>query len=127
MSESKMARREEQRPGNNQPIRVVAPPCDVYESAEEYLILADVPGAEDKGIDVRLDRSQLTIEAARAPDEGGTLVDSEYAPRRYRRTFQIPDSVNAAGINAELKNGVLALHLPKAPAARVRKIAVTAG
>lgn len=121
-----LVRREETRSPNHRE-RAVAPPCDVYESADEYLILADVPGTDDRNVDVRLDRAQLTIEAARTYDNGGTVLDSEHPSIRYRRTFQIPESVNAAEIKAELREGVLALHLPKAPAARVRRIQVSAG
>lgn len=119
-----LARREEQRSPRE---RAFAPACDVFESADEYLILADMPGTDENAIDVKLDRNQLTLEAARVPATRGKLIDTERTQVRYRRSFQIPESVDANAIQAQLRDGVLALRLPKAPAARVRRIAVSAG
>lgn len=105
----------------------VAPPCDVYENAEEYLVVADMPGVEENAIEIKLDRAKLTIVGRREGRPNGTVLESEPRPRVYLRTFQIPDAVDGAQIKAELKDGVLTVHLPKGPQARVRKIAVTAG
>jgi HSP20 family molecular chaperone IbpA len=123
-----MTRRDDARGSNGrQHLRPIAPPCDVYESADEYLIVADVPGVDDRSIDIKLDRSKLTIEAHRTNGASGQVLDSEPQPKLYLRTFQVPETVDAAQIKAELRHGVLHLHLPKGPSARVRRIAVTAG
>jgi HSP20 family protein len=119
-----IARREDSRSPRD---RGTAPPCDVYESADEYLVLADMPGIDEQNIDVQLDRTQLTLAAVRTGAANGTVIDTEHASIHYRRIFQIPESVDAGAIKAELRDGVLALHLPKAPAARMRRIAVQAG
>lgn len=105
----------------------VAPPCDVYENADEYLVVADMPGVEENAIEIKLDRSKLTIVGRRETRTNGTVLESEPRPRIYLRTFQVPDAVDGAQTKAELKRGVLLVHLPKGPQARVRKIAVTAG
>ena len=127
-NDESLTRRDEARSpnGRHQP-RPVAPPCDVYESADEYLIVADVPGVDERTIDIKLDRAKLTIEAQRTNGASGQVLDSEPQPRLYLRTFQVLETVDGGQIKAELRHGVLHLHLPKGPSARVRKIAVTAG
>jgi len=127
-NDESLTRRDDARsPNRQQHPRPVAPPCDVYESAEEYLIVADVPGVDERTIDIKLDRAKLTIEAQRTNGASGQVLDSEPQPKLYLRTFQVPETVDGGQIKAELRHGVLHLHLPKGPSARVRRIAVTAG
>lgn len=99
--------------------RNVVPVCDIYENAEEYLIVAEMPGVEQQAVDVRLDRTRLTIEAKRDAVDGMAT--------RYARVFEVPATIDAGRINAKLSDGVLGVHLPKAPEARVRRISVSAG
>jgi HSP20 family protein len=125
MSQDQMMKREEHQPTNVQSrYRTMAPPCDVYENSDEFLVVAEVPGVEEKDVDLRLDRTQLTIEAVRSPAgaqrEGSLQL-------RYARVFEVPDTIDAAKISAKLQDGVLSVHLPKAPQARVRRISVKAG
>jgi HSP20 family molecular chaperone IbpA len=126
-NEDMMTRRDQSSEPMNGRHRPVAPPCDVYENADEYLIVADIPGAEERTVDIKHERSKLTIEARRTNERHGTVVEAEPQPSSYMRTFQVPETVDVEQIRAELKHGVLHLHLPKGPQARVRKIAVTAG
>jgi HSP20 family molecular chaperone IbpA len=126
-NDESITHRDEARSTNGHGIPPVAPPCDVYENADEYLVVADMPGVEENAIDIKLDRAKLTIVGRRDSRSNGTVLESEPRPRVYLRTFQVPDAVDAAQIKAELERGVLTVHLPKGPQARVRKIAVTAG
>jgi HSP20 family molecular chaperone IbpA len=124
-NDEQMTRRDDARSTNGSV--PVAPPCDVYENADEYLVVADMPGVEESAFEIKLDRAKLTIVGRRENRTNGTVLESEPRPRVYLRTFQVPDAVDGAQIKAELKQGVLLVHLPKGPQARVRKIAVTAG
>ncbi len=94
--------------------RAITPPVDVFENADELLLVADVPGVPGSGIDVRVENGTLTLEAKRSADP-----EVEFA-----RSFRIPPGVDVAGINAEVKNGTVVVRLPKVAAARARKIAV---
>ena len=105
-------------------VRKVSPACDVYENADEYLITAEMPGVREADVDLRLDRTRLAIEAER-PLSGAT--EGQPTAVRYVRVFEIPETIDRARIGAKLQDGVLSVHLPKAPQARVREIAVTAG
>jgi HSP20 family molecular chaperone IbpA len=101
--------------------RTVAPICDLYENRDEYLIIAEMPGVDQQAIDVRLDRTRLTI-AAKRPKQNG-----DAAGICYTRVFEVPATIDGGQISAKLNEGLLSVRLPKAPEARVRRIAVTAG
>jgi HSP20 family molecular chaperone IbpA len=98
-----------------------APPVDIFESKDEILILADVPGVATDGLAINLDRDQLTIDARRAPPGTGEEAFD------YRRTFVVPHGIDADKIGASLQNGVLRLSLPKPAALKPRQIEVKAG
>jgi HSP20 family protein len=105
--------------------RAVAPPVDVFESADELLIIADVPGVPPEGIDLRVENDTLTLQARRpaTTDESPALV-REYDAVDFATTFRIPAGIDTTSIAAETKNGTLVVRLPKAAAAKPRKIAV---
>jgi HSP20 family molecular chaperone IbpA len=98
-----------------------APPVDIFESKDEILILADVPGVASEGLAVNLDRDQLTIEARRSQVSAGEEGFD------YRRTFVVPRGIDSDHIAASLHDGVLRLVLPKPAALKPRSIAVKAG
>jgi HSP20 family molecular chaperone IbpA len=99
-------------------VRAVLPRVDVYENPEELLLVADVPGATASSVNVRLEEAVLTLGAEY------TRVDGSIT--RYQRAFQVPDTIDADQITAELKDGVLQVHLRKLERAKPRTIAVTA-
>ena len=105
----------------------VAPPVDVYENVDELLVLADVPGASPEGIDVQLDKGQLTILARRLDDTTGAPIATEYRARDYFRAFSVPQGIDAAKIDAQLVAGVLRLRLPKSESLKPRRIEVRQG
>jgi len=89
----------------------VVPKVDVYENEDEYLVIADVPGVSQDHLNVAFARGELTLE--------GTNGD-----RVYQRAFTVPDGIDGSSIQAELVNGVLSVHLPKAPEVKPRRIPV---
>lgn len=103
------------------------PDVDILETAEEVLLRADLPGVEEKNVDVTLENGVLTLKA-RVEDEVPEqlrLLDGEYVSGDYRRVFSLSEEIDQEKIRASVKNGVLTLHLPKAGQARARKIQVT--
>jgi len=106
---------------------VVTPAVDIFENKDEVLVVADVPGADPAGLNVHFDKDQLFIEAAVAPpnDERKPLF-REFGSVDYRRVFELSPGIDSAAIKAELKNGVLSIHLPKSAAIRPRKIQISA-
>jgi HSP20 family molecular chaperone IbpA len=107
--------------------RLVTPLVDVYENADHIFVVADVPGVNREAIDVRVEHDTLTIETNRAgADDAGPALAREYVLADYIRSFRIPAGIDAASVTAEAKNGTLTVRLPKAAAAKTRKVPVTA-
>ena len=105
----------------------MAPSVDIYENADEVLLVADLPGVEKDNIDIRLEKGELTIEAKRRKAPEGSALASEFRTFDFRRAFLVPRGINPEGIAADMASGVLKVHLPKAAALKPRQIAVKAG
>jgi HSP20 family molecular chaperone IbpA len=106
---------------------VIAPLVDIYENEQEYLVLADLPGVANDGVQIRFEKGELSLYAKR-PDEAarGESLGTEILGADYRRLFTIPETVDSERIDAKLQAGVLHLVLPKASKAKPRQITVKA-
>lgn len=105
----------------------VAPLVDVYENDNEVLLIADLPGVTRESLDINLDKDQLTIVGRIIEETVGHVVGQEYQAVDYRRSFMLPNGIDAAKISAELSQGVLNLRLPKSEAVKPRQIEVKVG
>jgi HSP20 family protein len=108
--------------------RIFVPRVDIFEHDGDVTLLADMPGVNSDSVDITLEKNILTIRGMvnfERP-EGYDLAYAEYAVGDYERTFALSDEVDRDKIDATVKNGVLRLLLPKAEAAKARKIAVKA-
>ncbi|MFQ5429298.1 MAG: Hsp20/alpha crystallin family protein [Phycisphaerae bacterium] len=105
--------------------RSYRPNVDIVEKADELMLIADVPGARAEDIDVQFEGGTLKIQA-RVPEreQGREYLIQEYGVGEFHRTFDVSEQIDAERITAEVKQGVLTLHLPKAEAAKPRKIEV---
>jgi HSP20 family molecular chaperone IbpA len=109
--------------------RMFTPRASIYETSEEIVVTADMPGVDDKSVDLVLEKNELSITGYVEPfePEGYVSAYSEYKIGDYHRTFVLPDEIDRDKISATVKDGVLTLHLAKSTEARTRKIAVKAG
>jgi HSP20 family molecular chaperone IbpA len=98
----------------------------VYENASEILLVVDLPGVSKEGLQIDLDKDQLTIEARRRTAQEQRLHSQEFRALDYRRSFAIPIGIDRDKVDAELKAGILTLRLPKSDALRPRQIQVRA-
>lgn len=114
---------EQTRPG-----LVFTPDVDIFETEKEITLLADMPGvkAEDLTIDLREDTLTLVgeIQPFEGPDEEDILV--EYEVGKYYRQFSLSEVIDQNRIDANLRDGVLRLTMPKVEKATPRKIQVQA-
>ncbi len=85
----------------------IAPPVDVFENAEELLVVVDLPGVAPENVTLGFSDNVLTLSA-----------------QRFQRSLAIRTQINPEGIQAESKNGTLHIHLPKSERAKPRKIPV---
>ena len=111
---------------------VLMPDIDVTENEKELRIAAELPGINEKDVEIELSGSQLTVRGEKKEEHEESKKDYHVSERRYgsfRRTLQVPDTVDANKIVAEMKNGVLTVVLPKTEKAKkqARKISVTKG
>lgn len=109
--------------------RVFVPQADIIANADHYFVVADIPGADEKSVEISLEKNVLTITATVEPNrpEGYSLGYAEYGIGDYQRSFVLSDEIDRSKIEAIVRNGVLYLHLPKAEEAQARKITVKAG
>ena len=123
-----LAKRETTTPARSDgPKPTQSPPVDVYESADELLLMVDIPGITPDELAIHVDKDELTIESHRTGAPDGKLLAAEFASRDYRRSFTVPHGLDMDKVKAEFANGVLSLHLPKSPAVKPRQIQVRSG
>ena len=109
--------------------RPVSPAVDIFEDAGGITLLADMPGVSKDRLDVKLDGDNLSIEGSvemNLPSEMRALWAEVNVPR-FRRSFTLSRELDATRIEANLKDGVLTLRVPKQAHAQPRRIQVTAG
>jgi len=101
------------------------PAVDILEQPEGLVLTLDMPGVKPGDVEVNFERGELTVQGKRErlPRKGECLVE-EVEVGDYYRAFLISQDVAGDKISAELKNGVLTIHLPHAEAALPRKITV---
>ena len=108
----------------------VTPPADIYETDSELVLVADVPGVGPDQLNIQVDKGVLTLEATPDVDMPGDDYARTYVgfwPGTFFRAFALSDEIDRDGISAEVSNGVVTVHLPKAPSARSRKIEIKTG
>jgi HSP20 family protein len=101
------------------------PRVDICESAHELTLYAELPGVRPEDVDLHYEKGELTLYARVRPrQDSHQLLVQEYEVGDFYRAFTIHESIDAGRIEAECKNGVLIVHLPKVEAARPRQINV---
>ena len=110
-------------------LAALLPPVDVIEDATGITLYADLPGVPRDKLSVEVDGDTLIIEGQmdmRMP-EGMEATHAEVSVPRYRRVFTLSKELDTERLQAEMKQGVLKLHIQKADHARPKRISVTAG
>ena len=107
-------------------VKTFIPRVDIYETKDALFLIAEMPGVDEKTVDVELEKNVLTI-SGRVEDgkvKDYNLVFSEYEVGDYERTFTLSDEIDRDKIKATVKQGVLRLELPKAEKVKPKKIAI---
>lgn len=105
------------------------PAVDIVEKDDGYKLTAELPGVEQRNVDIKFKDGSLTIKGRKEADQDDEKLDHFLSERRYgefHRSFRVPDEINADRIAASFKDGVLTVTLPKTAEARKKqkKIAV---
>jgi len=106
---------------------VWSPPVDILERGSEVVLKVDLPGVSQEEIDIRVEGSTLIIQGERrlikdAPEENYIQIERPYGT--FRRTFNIPRTIEQEEIKASYKDGVLRVVLPRKPEAQPKQIVV---
>lgn len=107
---------------------LLRPDVDVSETPDAFVVTADLPGVDHEGVHIDLRDGVLSIDAsvsATAPEPSWRLVHEEARTGGFHRRFHLSDRIDTAGIRAQMRDGVLTLHLPKSERHRVRRIEVS--
>lgn len=114
--------------GNGSTLGSFAPPTDLYETEEAYVVESELPGFSRDDIRVSLEDGTLSISGRREEtDEERSYRRRERAEGRFERRFRLPRSVKAKDVEARMESGILRVRVPKAEEARSRKIEVEVG
>ncbi len=111
--------------GDGRPRGFVMPPANISATDNEYLVEVDMPGVDKEGLEITVEGNELTIIGrlkSELPEGEACYCESPQAD--YRRVFELGPDVDTAGINAEMKQGVLRLRLPKSEKAKPKRIEV---
>jgi HSP20 family protein len=104
-----------------------APAVDVYEDAEKVVLKLEVPGVEEKDLDVRVEKNTLTVKGERKLENEEKKENFHRIERRFGsfyRAFTLPTTVDTENVKASYKAGVLSLELAKKPEAQPKQIKV---
>jgi HSP20 family molecular chaperone IbpA len=108
---------------------VMLPPVDIYEDAAGITLVADLPGVSRERLSVQVDKETLLIEGEAAIEMPGEMeaLHADLRTTRFRRSFSLSRELEADRIDAQMKDGVLTLTVPKRAEAQPRKIQINVG
>src|SRR5580704_16196040 len=107
-----------------------APPVDIYEDEHNIILKLEVPGIDEKDIDVRIDNNTLTVHGERKfekeeKEENFRRVERQYGS--FTRSFTLPSSVDSGQVSAHYNQGLLKVKLAKKAEAKPKQIRVNVG
>ncbi|MDZ7760997.1 MAG: Hsp20/alpha crystallin family protein [Desulfovermiculus sp.] len=110
----------------NRELPRIRPAADIIQENEGFAILMDMPGVKREDLVISAGKNNLTVQAdtSYAYNDNERFIENEFGNVHYIRKFTLSDAVDANNIKANLKNGLLKLHLPKAEELEPRKIAI---
>ena len=102
------------------------PSVDVRETEKSYVLEAELPGFDEKDIEIRLNGTNLTIESKKTEEkkEENYLIQ-ERRVSSFCRSFRLPENADPEGVSASFKNGVLSLEIQKRAEAQTKTISIT--
>jgi len=102
-----------------------SPRIDIWETDDELMLYADLPGVAPENLDIQFENRELRIHGKVCPRHDNVkFLYGEYGIGDFYRTFSIGETIDSQNISGELKDGVLTLHLPKTDAVKPRRIEV---
>ena len=106
------------------------PPVDLYETATDYVLTAEIPGLAREQIEIHAEDSRIVIRGARAAGPDRDIPCEQYhrverGHGEFSRAFSLPEPIDVNGVTADLKDGVLTVIIPKATDRGTRRVDVS--
>jgi HSP20 family protein len=103
------------------------PPVDLYETADAFVLTAELPGLTRDSIELHAEESRITIRGER---QGGSVPCEQYhrverGHGRFSRSFLLPEPIDVEAVSADLKDGLLTVTIPKAAGRGARRVSVS--
>jgi HSP20 family protein len=125
MNESTTMDRPSRTASNEWAENCICPPANIFSKGDEYIVEMEMPGVRKEGLDVTVEGNELSVTGRPASTEmPGEPIYCESSGGRFSRSFELSGDVDVSKIQAELKDGVLRLRLPKSERVRPRKISI---
>lgn len=105
-----------------------SPAVDIYETPNELVLKADLPDIDEKDLDVRIESNMLTVRGERKFEQSikeDNYLRVERAYGSFSRSFSLPNTVNAEAIQAQYRNGVLTVTMPKRAESKPKQVKVS--
>jgi len=123
MPENKTSQTTTERPTR---VNFSTPPANILETADGYVLQAEMPGVCKDGLEVTVENGELAISGRRTKFAApGKELYRESRALDYRRVFELDPSIDASKITAKIEQGLLTLHLPKTEAVKPHRVQVT--
>ncbi len=106
-----------------------SPAVDIFETADRFVVRADLPGVNPADIEVNMEKGVLSIAGERHSEDRSSIEGASRFERvsgRFQRRFTLPETADADGIKATSSNGILEISIPKQAAVQARRITVEA-
>lgn len=102
------------------------PNVNVFRRGEDFVALAELPGIDKGSLDIQVLGNRVRVAGARSidPADGRSVHRRERAGGQFDRTFDLPVEIDAEGVTAELRDGILAIHLPRAASDKPRTVPI---
>ena len=106
------------------------PPADLYETADEFVLTAELPGLTRDQIEIHAEEFRVVIRGARTAAPGGNIPCEQFhrverGHGRFSRAFTLPEAIVVDQVSADLKDGLLTVRIPKAADRGIRRIDVS--
>jgi HSP20 family protein len=113
----------------NEAARLWVPAIDLFEKKDAYVVRAELPGVERANIEITFEKNMLTLSGQKGPmlegrDEEIRVFAAERVTGGFSRSLRMPEHIDGDRIEAEYKDGLLTITVPKAEQAQARKIAL---
>jgi HSP20 family protein len=96
----------------------------MWEDDDRIYVEAELPGITDSDVDITVHSGMLFIRGERKPEAARSFLNNGRFYGRFERVIALPEAVNSDDMQAEMKDGVLSITLPKSPEAKPKKIAL---